>query len=368
MRARLLLLLPLFALWNAEGLFAANLKLVFPQIAVGDVFVSIMSLTNKGTETFVGDLEIRDDLGGYLSLAINGVPVSGQYALSIPAGANQRFILTRAGALTAGHALIWDRSNYQDQSFNQQVSGALFFQYKDGTTLLDSIGVVPSPAMEHCYFVAQYNLAENISTGLALSELTGNPVNVTLRAKNHSGVQVDTDKQVQLTAFSHTAVFIHQLFTLPADFRGTIEMQSPVAVAALVLRFEGTQYSSIAVAPYRVAYDITMGSWVLGGEDYTAEGTIAVTGGLIDGLLRLIDPAPDAQAKTVPLFGRAEGGTISMSGVTMVGGQATLISLTSTGGNVHTYSPQITGQAIVLVQSGLTANVRVGTFIAQRRQ
>jgi hypothetical protein len=365
MLARLLLLLPLLALWNAEGVLAANLKLDFPQIALGDVFNTTIDLANKGTETFVGDLEIRGDLGGFLSVSINGVPVSGQYALSIPAGAAQRFAVTRAGGLVAGHALVWDRSNYQDQSFNQQVNGSLVYQWKDGTTLLDSIGVVPSPYMEHCYFVAEST--STVFTGLALSEFSGSSFNVTLKAKNSSGAQIGTSKTVSMTPFSHTAVFIHELFTLPADFRGTVEIESPTAVAAVVLRMEGIQFSTSAVAPYRVAYDITMSNWLPAGVDYTAEGTISVTGGLIDGLLRLISPAPDAAAKTVPLLGRLEGGTMVASGLTQVGGQATLISLSATP-PVHTYSPQITGQAILLIQSGATANVRLGTFLAQRRQ
>ncbi|MBW1811982.1 MAG: hypothetical protein JRJ87_27605 [Deltaproteobacteria bacterium] len=147
---------------------AQNMIMDFPQIAVGDQYVTIIDLWHKGSETFVGDLHIYDDQASFLPVRINGTPVSAAYKLSIPAGTVLRLQITSTGETKAGHAIIFDRLTESNINLDQQITGTLVFQFVDGSYLLDSVGVIPGPLTEHFHFLCEYT--DNILTGFALSD------------------------------------------------------------------------------------------------------------------------------------------------------------------------------------------------------
>lgn len=283
-RTWILFLLLLFP----KAVLAEYLRLVFPQVVVGDAYTSTIDLTNKGLETFLGDLSVGDDAGYYLPISINGLSVSGKYALNIPPGSVQRFRLTRSGPTVAGHAMVYDRRTATTIGVSDQINGTLVFQWKSGNTLLDSIGVPSSDQLQHFYFIAEYN--GDTSTGIALSEPIGRTVTVTLRATLDSGQLIDS-RILTLEPFNHQAFFVNQKLTVPLGFRGTVEVEATDTIGAIALRLEGTQYSAIPVLPFSKIYDFTI--TLSDGRTYRGEMTYLYDSEYISGRIRFTSPTSD---------------------------------------------------------------------------
>jgi hypothetical protein len=341
----------------SQSAHTQDLRLVFPQVAVGDQWGTIIDLWSKGSEDFVGDLHIYDDDGIYLPVAINGAPVQDKYPLSIPKGSMLRLMITAVGETKAGHALIFNRTESDNPNFDQHISGSLAFQFKDGTTLQDSVGVTPADTVEHFHFVGEYT--SNVVTGLALSEPSGEGVTITIKAYSSTGQLVD-QISVELNPNQHRAFFINQELNLTLGFMGTIEVESTGSIAAVVLRAEGSQYSTIDVGPFWALFDIEIS--LEGGKSYKAEAVLFVSNRSAKGWIRFTDPVPDEDLKVMTLMGICDEGELIAS--TLVAFEGEYIAVVLASDTFRTFSSSIAGEVF---WNPLSAASTEGSFQGTRR-
>jgi hypothetical protein len=313
----------LFALLIASTGSAKNLKLNFAQVVVGDSYVTVIDLVNNGTAIFYGALELRDNQGNFLTASINGTRDSA-YLLSIQPKATQRLRLTRTGSTVAGHALIWDNLAPGSENYSQQINGSLFFQFLDGTTLLDSVGVSPSLPTEQFYFPAEYS--SQALTGIALSEATGATVAGTVRAISDAGVLVAT-APLTLFPWNHQAVFVNQILAVPTGFRGTVQIETSAPVYPLALRMEGNQFSTLPVIPTVSLYDFTIN--LPDGRAFRGETTFSISDNSVNGFIRFTNPAQDAGVTMLPLKGAGMAGDFIASTRAAIASRTAFITIYS---------------------------------------
>jgi len=302
----------------AVGGFAQVFRMDFPQIAVGDDYVTILTLSNPGTHTFNGDIGILDNAGDYLPVDINGLPVANKYPLSIGPGSLITLRLTRAGSTVTGHAIVWDQdASVAVRDLEAQISGSVVFQYRQQGLVLDSIGVSPGAVIERGTINAEST--DTVFTGLALSNPFGEPLTVTITALAVSG-----EPLASTTVFlsSHQAFFLHEKFSIPpTGFKGIVIIESSQRIGVTALRLEGSQLSTLPVMPRYSTYDFTIAT--SDSRIYQGELLLNVGGEEFWGLIRWTNPPADQPVGTsacmVPGTVRDNGGmgaiiTASMSG------------------------------------------------------
>ncbi len=345
------------ALYPATAL-SANLRGGFPQVVVGDQYVTLLDFTNKGVQWFYGDLAIRDDEGTFLPVDINGERVFGNYALLIPPGNSIRLKVTQSGPTVVGHAMVWDREPAGKADFDPQIEGTAIFQFKDGNRMLDSVGLIDSETLEHFYFLAEYS--NEVFTGLALSEQFGNPVSIAIRAFSDNGALVD-EKTWTLVKYGHQSFFIHERLSLPKGFRGTIEVQASKPIRATALRMEGTQFSTIAVSPFQAIFDLEI--QLSNGRKFEAESTFSISDGTVRGFFRYLNPSADSGLENLIITGGGGEGNFLANTHASFGGRAVILTLLSP--SVRTDADTISGTVIWNEEFSLTVR---GTFSGKRRK
>ncbi|MDA2929697.1 hypothetical protein MYX84_07090 [Acidobacteria bacterium AH-259-O06] len=301
-----------------------NVRLGFPQIAVGDSFTTVVQLTNKGVQTFEGSLAVVDNDGFFLPVLINGISVSNFYQLDVPPGSVQRFRLTRFGTVIPGHIIVWDRRSQANINFNEQIDGTVIFQWKDGDTLLDSIGVPVSIPIEHFYFIGEYE--GNINTGLALSNVRDEEITVTIKAFSETGQFID-GRTIVLAPFNHQSFFINERLSIAQGFKGTVEVESSKWILAVALRLEGNQLSTLQVSAFGGIYDFDI--FLDDGRSFSGEMTFAIGAGLVGGLVRFTSQTPDTNFEVSPITGGAADGAFIANIYTSFGGNFATILLFS---------------------------------------
>lgn len=345
------------ALYPSTAL-SANLRGGFPQIVVGDQYVTLLDFTNKGVQWFYGDLAIRNDSGTFLPVDINGQRVFGDYPLLIPPGNSIRLKVTQSGPTVAGHAIVWDRGPEGKADFDPQIDGTAVFQFKDGDRILDSVGLIDSGTLEHFYFLAEYS--NEILTGLALSEPFGNPVSIAIKAFSDNGALVD-ERTLTMLKYGHQSFFIHEKLSLPKGFKGTIEIQSSKAIRATALRMEGTQFSTIGVSPFRAIFDLDI--QLSNGRRFEAESTFSISGGTVKGFFRYLNPPADSGSESIIITGGGGEGNFFANTYASFGGRAVILTLLSQ--SVRTAADTISGSVIWNEEFSLTVR---GTFTGKRRK
>jgi hypothetical protein len=358
MRKRLSLLM--FLLVTANTGSAKNLKLTFAQVPVGDQYSTVIELINNGVSTFNGTLELRDSQGNFLKASINGIQDSA-YFLNLLPKSSQRVRVIRAGATVSGHAFVWDNLAAGAENYSQQIQGNLYFQFLNGNTLLDSVGVPPSPPMEHFYLPAEYS--SQVFTGLALSEATGATISGTMRAVTDSGVLVAT-APLTLFPWNHQALFINQAINVPTGFKGTIQVETSLPVYPLALRMEGNQFSTIPVTPASSIYDFTIS--LPDGRVFRGETSFSISDNSVDGLIRFTDPAQDPGVTMLGLKGTGISGDFSASTRVVISSRTVYITIYSDGAQpIRTTMDYISGRVL---WSEYGAFPLAGSFAGVRRR
>lgn len=350
----------LFLFLIAETGAAKNLKLTFAQVVVGDQYATVIDLINSGVSTFYGMLELRDNQGNFLKASINGIQDSA-YFLTIQPKATQRLRLSRAGATVPGHAFVWDNLNTGAEDNSQQIRGNLFFQFLSGSTLLDSVGVSPSPPMEHFYFPAEST--SQALTGIALSEANGNTITGMMRAISDAGLQVAAGS-FTLFPWSHKSFFLNEALLVPNGFKGTVAVETSLPVHALALRMEGDQFSTIQVIPATSIYDFSI--TLPDGRVYRGETAFSISDNLVDGSIRFTNPAQDAGITMLGLKGTGISGDFSASTKVVISSRTDYITIYSDGSQpIKTTMDSISGRVFWSEQGALPLS---GSFTGVRRR
>ena len=237
---------------SAQNL-ALHRSIAFAQIAAGGGYESLINLTNRGTATYNGTLNMFQGTGQPWSPVVNGTAINnGALAVTITPGQTVTFDIT-GSTLSAGFAVITPAGN----SLSGLLDGTLTYYIRSSTgAVSDSVGVLPSSEM----YVTTIPF-DNFSTiALALANL--NPTDITVHMKLYSDTnQLMGTFDQQLQPNQHVPQYLRQFFQGVTLTRGRLDLQSdsPVIGTALT-QVESGQYSSLPFLPAAKTYTFSITS------------------------------------------------------------------------------------------------------------
>ena len=247
------------AVWPVTAM-AQNLTpgrtIAFAQIVAGGGFDSLINLTNRGTNTYTGTLYLfkSSAVNQPWSPTINGTTVTnGAYPFTINAGQTITLDIT-GSSIAAGFGLV----TAADTSASALLDGTLTYYIKSGTSVTDSVGVLPSSEL-----MITTITFDNFST-IALGLVNLNSFATTLHLKLYSDANPTPVATIDRTfqSMEQVSQYLSQFFPLVTNitrgrldiqgdnyFIGTALTQQPPATGATI-----GQYSSLPFLPTAKTY------------------------------------------------------------------------------------------------------------------
>jgi hypothetical protein len=233
--------------------------LVFAQVAAGGGYESLITVTNRGTQSYLGMIQFykrdpaqQNNVGVAWNPAVNGTQVAGGlYPLTIPAGATASFVITVSGATESGFA-IFKAANLDQTNF---LEGSLTYFVKSGATINDAIGVLPSAQIiGACIPFEDFS---SIALAFANTDGEGRTAAVKLTLYSENNVQVSTPQTRVLFRLGHEAIYLSQIFKGVQLRRGRVEIESDVYISATALtQAAGSQFSAIPMGSTSATYTV----------------------------------------------------------------------------------------------------------------
>jgi hypothetical protein len=246
MKCRILVAALFASLFLVNGAYAQN-KYYLSHIANGDYgdgsFRMTFILFNNTDVDTSALLELTNDSGQPLTMTIAGLGTDSEFTIQLPAGGSQILQTDGLGSLVAGAAVVTSAAKIG--------VSAIFTIYDRNGKYVTESGVGSSEPLNS--FVLPVDTTGSFNTGLALFNLSGADAVITMTLRGTNGLPAATTP-LTLNSHYHTAKFISgagQLFPTISNFQGTLLIQSPVPIAAMVLRQNLTplSYTSLPVVP-----------------------------------------------------------------------------------------------------------------------
>lgn len=144
------------------------------------------------------------------------------------------------GSLQVGYAIVTDETA---STAEIDVFGT-FGQARSGETT--QAGVLASEMTTKAIFFVSVSRSLSRDLGIAIANPGSTPANMLLTLRNDSGATTAT-RSLLVGARQHTSQFVSQLFTSQTEFTGTLQIDSNTPVAVLILRFRGSNFSTLSV-------------------------------------------------------------------------------------------------------------------------
>ncbi len=244
MKSRIFLVALFVSFFFVNGAYAQN-KYYLSHFANGNYGdgsfkMTVILFNNTNTDTSAL-LQLTDDNGLPLTVTFTGSGTASQFNIPLAAGASQILQTDGLGSLVSGAAVVTSAANIA-------VSGIFTIYDRNGNYVTET-GVGSSEPLTS--FVLPVDTTGLFNTGLALFNFSGTDASMTLTLRGTNGQQVGT-APLTVNSHRHTAAFIAgagQLFPTATNFQGTLLIQSPIPVAAMVLRQNLTplSYTSLPV-------------------------------------------------------------------------------------------------------------------------
>jgi hypothetical protein len=301
--ALLLALLPLTA--NAQSLYTKK-DLAFAQVAAGGAYETVINVTNRGSNTYNGVLNLFHLAGQPWSPLVNGVQVSnGQMSITIGKGATVTYRITRDGGTEAGFAVFLAT----DLSQNSFLEGTLTYYVRDSGFLVDSVGVQPSSE----FYLTAIPFDDFSKLAMAMANLNTEAVTVRLSVYSDANVLVTTPLDRQFASGEHLAIYLRQLFPGIQAIKGRLEIQSSTSpIIGTILTDIDNQLSSLPMQPAVKGYTFT---GTLAGLAYSGEISLWFDGQFVQGFLRAltVGGVPEQNVDTLPLAGNLINGVLQVT-------------------------------------------------------
>lgn len=254
----------------------------FGQVVVGGGYETVINLTNRGTETYVGTLDLFrtvNNVSVVWNPTINGVPVQdGEHEVEVRPAETVTLRLTGT-QLEAGAAILLSDNLLLDNL----IEANLTYLILDGGQVSDSVGIAPSKE----FYRASIPFEQFGDTALALvnGDRSGQRrARVELNLFSSDGIPVGPTRVIWLGSLAHTARFMNELFPGQTLQRGKVEIASDVAIFGTALTFSGGQFSSLPLDPAPVTYSVRLET----GEAYaTGELALWADGSFVRGYMMI---------------------------------------------------------------------------------
>ncbi|MBZ5534317.1 MAG: hypothetical protein LAO31_00050 [Acidobacteriia bacterium] len=284
--------------------FSPQKDIVFGQVAAGGDYETVITLTNRGTQTYDGTLKFYQGEGKDWNPAVNGTPISdGKIPVSIPAGATVTYHVTGSGLL-AGFACVMAFGQAQTNF----VEGNLTYLIRSGAALVDSVGVPPST--EFYLSAIPFEDFSRIALALANGDSTNKTAKVTLTLYSETNANLGST-DLSLGPSWHTPKFLSQFFPSAQLSKGRIEIVSDIPIFGTALTLFSGQFSSLPLLPSQRAY--TFVASAPDGMNFSGDASIWAEGPFVKGYIRVTtyNGSPMSAAPYL-LYGRLINGTLML--------------------------------------------------------
>jgi hypothetical protein len=230
--------------------------MVFPQVAAGGAYQSWITVTNRGTETWNGEMRFRSGAGVLWNPVVNGTPVGdGTLTVSVDPGATVTYKVTLPGSTEAGYAIV----TTQDANLTNSLEGHLTYYVSEGDLVTDSVGV--PPARQFLASSLPFEDFNSICLALANTDLKKRSAHLKMRVLSDANAQVGQTNNSTLVSGEHTARYLWQLFPGTTLGRGRLEIESDVPISGIALtQAPGNQLSSLPLESTTRTYSVEMTS------------------------------------------------------------------------------------------------------------
>jgi hypothetical protein len=229
----LLLASALFGAGNRRIPVASSDK-VFPHIAVGGSWTTVITLVNVWSEPAQFNLRLWDDNGQPLNVSVTGVGNVSQINGTIPVGGSRTYEITGGVNTVSG----WAELNY-DWSIAEIGGMAVFRQSVGGRP--DFEAVVPVSSVGVSDFAIPFDNRSGFVSGVALANPDNIPARYEVTFRDDDGNAIGEPVEVTLAAKGHTAFVLDQRFSQVRGRKGTAFFQLVSGeMTGLGLRFNPT--------------------------------------------------------------------------------------------------------------------------------
>ena len=282
----------------------------FGQVVVGGGYETVINVTNRGTETYVGTLDLfrtENNQSVPWNPTINGVPVQdGEHEVEVQAAETVTLRLTGT-RLEAGTAILLS----DNLRLDNLIEANLTYLILDGGQVSDSVGI--SPSKEFYRAAIPFEAFRETALALVNGDLSRErTASVELNLFSTGGVPVGPTRIIRLGSLAHTARFLHELFPGQTLQRGKVEIASDFPIFGTALTFSGGQFSSLPLDPAPVTYSIRLDAE----ESYaTGELSIWAEGLFIRGYLMILESDGEAieDPKVSLVNGELESGFLRLA-------------------------------------------------------
>ncbi len=234
--------------FSAAGICSAQTTLYFPQFAdgsQGDIYWgTIIEVTNPaspGSSPAFGSISLKRESGAVMDVTFtdeSGQPTDNTFQLG---GGQTKFFFSPKVTSTG---FVPYNVGYAILTSNLAVAGNLIFLEGNASGPFALAGVPASASLNRQVIFA------NANTGVAVVNVGSLTANLTFQYLDKSGNPIVPSVARTLTANSHTAFFVSQLFPgAPSTAVGTLRITSDQGVVATALLFNGNAFGTIPVFP-----------------------------------------------------------------------------------------------------------------------
>ena len=306
----LIVLLPLTA--NAQTIYPKK-DLAFAQVAAGGPYETVINVTNRGSNTYTGILNLFHLAGEPWNPLVNGVQISnGRMNVTIAKGATTTYRITRNIGTEAGFA-IFLASDLAQTSF---LEGTLTYYVRGGDfgLVVDSVGVQPSSE----FYLTAVPFDDFSTIAYALANLNTTAVTPKLSLYSDANVLVASTDLPQFAPGQHMAEYLRQRFQGIQITRGRMEIRSDLPIIGTILTDnydELTQLSQLSSLPMLPAVKGYTFSGTLAGLAYTGEISLWFDGQFAQGYIRVltVGGVPEQSVDTLPFTGSLIDGVLQLT-------------------------------------------------------
>lgn len=242
-------LLPLVLLVTM-GQSVGQSELAFPQIVVGESFETVVQVSNN---VAVNDSVTFEVFSGESADLANGAPLAVQVDGAVPSATFVRQLSPfqdlslRLSLADSGLRAGWLR--IRSNTPGGKVSASLFYRIRQGTKVLDSVGVTSAERFRFAQIQFD-DREEAASTGVAFINPDDTPVDIAIDL--YRGEERLETLTLQLAPHQHFARLASELFPQQSADLATmvIETSASRSIPILTLRLDGTQLTSMPVRPF----------------------------------------------------------------------------------------------------------------------
>jgi pimeloyl-ACP methyl ester carboxylesterase len=228
------------------------------QVAAGGLWNTTITLVNTGAAAVPLTLNFYDDNGDALPLPLvfpqtsSAVPIVAS-TLNETIGAGAELVIQTAG--TSSQATV---EGWAQLLTNGSIGGSAIFAFTTATGTQEA--VVPIETRNPAAFLLPFNYTGGYATGVALANLSNQPVSVPVVLRDATGASLGAAAPVQLAAYAHTSFMLAANYASVAGKYGSVELDTPAGGQIGVLGIRAAPDGAITTIPALATGAVSNGS------------------------------------------------------------------------------------------------------------